>query len=105
MRRNRQHETARYAMTREVAAFQPVFPLSMSDFKPGDKEYWLRWQTFAAASLSGTSSRRSCIVLRRRFRTLSRTRSLNPQVSGFLTAGRETPGSVYGFGVARQLHY
>ncbi len=31
--------TARYAMTREVAACkQPVFPLSMSDFKPGDKE-------------------------------------------------------------------
>ena len=32
-------QTARYAMKREVAAVQPVFPLSMSDFKPGDKEY------------------------------------------------------------------
>ena len=31
--------TARYAMKREVAACGPVFPLSMSDFKPGDKEY------------------------------------------------------------------
>ncbi len=30
-------QTARYAMTREVAANMPVFPLSMSDFKPGDK--------------------------------------------------------------------
>lgn len=32
-------QTARYAMTREVAALSRFFPLSMSDFKPGDKEY------------------------------------------------------------------
>lgn len=31
--------TARYAMTREVAAVCRFFPLSMSDFKPGDKKY------------------------------------------------------------------
>ena len=32
-------QTARYAMKREVAAVQPVFPLSMSDFKPGDRYF------------------------------------------------------------------
>ena len=37
-------QTARYAMKREVAAVQPVFPLSMSDFKPGDKEYCDGWR-------------------------------------------------------------
>ncbi len=29
----------RYAMKREVAAVLPVFPWSMSDFKPGDRYF------------------------------------------------------------------
>ena len=40
-------QTARYAMTRAVAAVQPVFPLSMSDFKPGDKEYCVQGEALA----------------------------------------------------------
>ena len=40
---SRSSATARYAMTREVAACkQPVFPLSMSDFKPGDKDTFVQ---------------------------------------------------------------
>jgi hypothetical protein len=31
------HDCDRYAMKREVAANWPVFPWSMSDFKPGEK--------------------------------------------------------------------
>ncbi len=40
------------------------------------------------------------------FRTLTPyPDACNPQVSGFFTAGNETPGRVYGFGVARQLNF
>jgi len=33
------HDCDRYAMKREVAAEKPVFPWSMSDFKPGDRYF------------------------------------------------------------------
>ncbi|MDU7338184.1 MAG: hypothetical protein E7L17_08725 [Clostridium sp.] len=44
----------RYAMKREVAAEMPVFPWSMSDFKPGDRYF-------------GTEQGHTCAVLPRRF--------------------------------------
>ena len=86
-------QTARYAMKREVAAVQPVFPLSMSDFKPGDKEYCKDPQAMMG-----------CSGLRCAFRTLNVPGRLIPQVSGFLNAGRGTPGRVDGFSAARQLN-
>ena len=48
-------QTARYAMKREVAAVQPVFPLSMSDFKPGDKEYCQHTAAPEAAPFHGAA--------------------------------------------------
>ena len=60
---------ARYAMTREVAVSVPgaggrEFPLSMSDFKPGDKKYVqglkpLR-ESFQKDSLPSGSLKRFC---------------------------------------------
>ena len=36
-------DCTRYAMKREVAANTSVFPWSMSDFKPGDRDYSLNF--------------------------------------------------------------
>lgn len=41
------HDCDRYAMKREVAADLPVFPWSMSDFKPGDRYFGTEQATSA----------------------------------------------------------
>lgn len=71
----------RYAMKREVAADLPVFPWSMSDFKPGDRYF-------------GTEQSHECAVLPRRFLCLSRINFVSEVNPVFSVLGRNTRSSV-----------
>ena len=58
------HDCDRYALKREVAARRPVFPWSMSDFKPGDRFLtWggrktaYRWEVCDPSAFSALSGR------------------------------------------------
>lgn len=81
---------------------RPVFPLSMSDFKPGDKEYCVQDETLADTPEKGTcvplptASAVSCNALRLCRRTPYRTRTLDypASIRFFLRANRNTRQSV-----------